>query len=77
MLQKRSFSYALAFLSSIADKEFDTQKERRAHRFLIYLGTLMSIGGIIWGSISIYSGIFYPLLLRTYYSHQFYLPLLE
>ena len=68
MLQESSFSNALVFLSSIADKEFDTHKERMAHRFLIYLGTLMSIGGIIWGSISMYSGIFYESFIPFSYA---------
>ena len=68
MLQKRGFSNALTFLSSIADKEFDTQKELRAHRFLIYLGTLMSIGGVIWGAISMYSGIFYESFIPFSYA---------
>ena len=68
MVGNRNFSHALSFLSSIADKEYDTQKERRAHRFLIYLGTLMSIGGIIWGAISMYSGIFYESFIPFFYA---------
>lgn len=68
MFHKSSFSNALDFLSSIADKEFDSQKDLRAHRFLIYLGTLMSIGGVIWGSISMYSGIFYESFIPFFYA---------
>lgn len=68
MFQKSSFKNALDFLSSIADKEFDSQKDLRAHRFLIYLGAMMSIGGIIWGSISMYSGIFYESFIPFSYA---------
>jgi len=59
---------ALNFLSSIADVEGQSDKAYREHRFLIYLGTLMSIGGIIWGSISMYSGIFYESFIPFSYA---------
>ena len=59
---------ALYFLSSIADQKNDNSKKKREHRFLIYLGTLMSIGGLIWGSISMYSGIFYESFIPFAYA---------
>ncbi len=62
------FLNTLNFLSSIADQEDDSAKVRREHRFLIYLGTLMSIGGLIWGTISIYSGIFYESFIPYSYA---------
>ena len=58
----------LASLSAIADTDSDTAKERRAHRFLIYLGALMSSGGLVWGSISIASGIFYESFIPYAYA---------
>ncbi len=68
MLLKQPLLTALNFLSSIADKSDDSQKVKREHRFLIYLGTLMSIGGLIWGSISLYSGIIYESLIPYSYA---------
>jgi len=59
---------ALNFLSSIADQENDSAKVRREHRFLIYLGALMSLGGLIWGTISMYSGIFYESFIPYAYA---------
>ncbi len=49
----------LRFVSSIADKPSDTPEEQRQHRFLIYMGLLMSSGGICWGSITLFSGLPY------------------
>lgn len=44
-------------LSRIADTPTSTEDEKIAHSFLIYLGTFMSVGGIIWGSICFASGL--------------------
>lgn len=44
---------------SMADTPLNTAEEKRHHRFLIYLGLLMSLGGILWGSISFYSGLMF------------------
>ena len=58
----------LNLLSSLADQEHDSAKVRREHRFLIYLGTLMSLGGLIWGTISLYAGIFYESFIPYSYA---------
>ena len=68
MQVSQSWLGALNFLSSIADRPEDSAKVRRKHRFLIYLGTLMSIGGLIWGSISMYSDIFYESFIPYSYA---------
>ena len=68
MVFKRSLLHALNFLSSLADQEGDSAKRKREHRFLIYLGTLMSIGGVIWGTISMYAGIFYESFIPYSYA---------
>jgi len=68
MLLKETLLNALNFLSSIADQEEDSAKKKREHRFLIYLGTLMSIGGLIWGTISMYAGIFYESFIPYSYA---------
>ena len=44
-------------LSSIGDRPGDTAEEKRQHSFLIYIGSLMSLGGLSWGSIALYSGL--------------------
>ena len=41
-------------VSRIADTDLNTTEEKRQHRFLIYMGILMSVGGMFWGSICIY-----------------------
>jgi len=68
MFVKEALITALDFLSSIADQKDDSAKVRREHRFLIYLGTLMSLGGLIWGTISMYSGIFYESFIPYSYA---------
>ena len=44
-------------LSSIADIPENTAEEKRQHVFLIYIGMFMSTGGLLWGSIALYSGL--------------------
>ncbi|HEY9129980.1 MAG TPA: HAMP domain-containing sensor histidine kinase [Sulfurovum sp.] len=51
----------LTFLSpllTIADTSNNTEAEKRKHSFLIYMGLLMSSGGLIWGSICLYHDIY-------------------
>ena len=50
-------SKLIIFLSQLADKAEDTKEERLQHSFLIYLGLLMSVGGILWGTICYWSGL--------------------
>jgi len=45
-------------LLTIADKDTSTDDERRQHGFLIYMGLLMSSGGLLWGSLCVYYGIY-------------------
>ena len=49
---------AIQKLLTIADKDTSTDEERRHHGFLIYMGLLMSSGGLLWGSICVYHGIY-------------------
>ncbi len=49
----------LEFLSTIADTPQNTKEEKRQHAFLIYIGILMSFGGLLWGTIVMSSGLFY------------------
>ena len=43
-------------VSRIADTDLNTMEEKRQHSFLIYMGLFMSVGGMLWGSICIYTG---------------------
>jgi len=42
----------------IADKTLDTEDVRRQHGFLIYMGLLMSCGGIMWGTLCLFSDLY-------------------
>ncbi len=54
---------AIKILSTIADTPDNTEEEKRQHSFLIYIGTLMSTGGLFWGSIALYSGLPYQAMI--------------
>jgi len=47
----------LISLSHIGDKADNTAEERLQHSFLIYMGLLMSTGGIFWGTICYWAGL--------------------
>ncbi|RLA70044.1 MAG: hypothetical protein DRG09_04230 [Epsilonproteobacteria bacterium] len=45
-------------LLTIADTSSNTDAEKRQHIFLIYMGLLMSTGGLLWGTICLYHDIY-------------------
>lgn len=45
-------------LLTIADTLHDTDAQKRQHSFLIYMGLLMSTGGLLWGAICLYHDIY-------------------
>ncbi len=47
----------LKSLGCIANRPNSTEREKVGHGFLIYTGTLMSLGGLLWGIISFFSGL--------------------
>ncbi len=49
-------SLALRF-AAIADRPGDDEEQRLKHRFLILLGTMMSGGGLLWGTIAAINGM--------------------
>lgn len=55
-------------LLTIADNPTSTDDEKIAHRFLIYLGMFMSIGGIVWGTISLLTNLIYQALIPFSYT---------
>lgn len=44
-------------LVAMGDRPDDDEEERTRHRLLLFAGTLMSGGGLLWGSISVYGGL--------------------
>jgi signal transduction histidine kinase len=50
-------NYILPLLT-IADTTGNTVAEKRQHSFLIYMGLLMSTGGLVWGTICLYHDIY-------------------
>lgn len=57
IILKNTKNSIINFLSSIADRKEDTLKQKQDHRFLIYIGLAMSLGGVVWGSISFFYGL--------------------
>jgi len=53
---------------SIGDLQTDSESVKAKHRFLIYLGVAMSIGGMIWGVICIYFGLYYVAIIPLGYA---------
>ena len=47
-------------LAAIGNQPADTEKQKLAKRFLIYMALLMSGGGIMWGAICRYLGLLLP-----------------
>lgn len=54
----RSVSSLIEALASIGARESDTDREALHKRFLVYVAVLMSCGGLVWGSICVYLGLF-------------------
>jgi len=52
---------------TIADKDTDTEEVKRQHGFLIYMGLLMSFGGLLWGIICIINGLYLPMVVPFTY----------
>lgn len=65
---KLSITSFLANFLAIADTSTSTDDEKITHRFLIYLGVFMALGGIVWGTISLISGLIYQALIPFGYT---------
>ncbi|MDH5654993.1 MAG: adenylate cyclase [Spirochaetia bacterium] len=48
----------LNYILSIGDKSGDSEQEKLQHHFLVAMGLLMSVGGLLWGSICLYFNLF-------------------
>jgi len=49
----------LNLLLSIANKESDSEEVKRQHGFLIYMGLLMSLGGVFWAILCLYNDLLF------------------
>lgn len=47
------------WIGAIGDRPEDPPEERLKHQFLIYMGVLMSGGGVLWGSIAAGFGLYF------------------
>ena len=54
-------------LICIADTASNTDAEKRQHSFLIYMGLLMSSGGLMWGTICLYHNIYIAAMIPYTY----------
>ena len=54
-------------LLTIADSDTNNHKEKLSHGFLIYMGLLMSVGGLLWGTFCIIYGLYIPAIIPFLY----------
>lgn len=57
----------LRLLLTIGDQESDTEEEKRQHGFLIYMGLLMSTGGLLWSTLCIVNELYLPAIVPYTY----------
>lgn len=55
-----SLSQKIRDLGRFGDTGLETEEERQQHFYLISMGILMSMGGILWGTICLYYDLFLP-----------------
>ena len=55
-------------LGSLGDRPGDSDDERLRHRLLVYMGLLMSCGGLVWGGLSLYGGMVFASIVPYGYT---------
>ncbi|HSH04133.1 MAG TPA: response regulator [Anaerolineae bacterium] len=55
-------------IGSIGDQEGDTQQARMEHKLLVYMGLFMGGGGILWGTICFFYGLYVPAIIPYGYT---------
>ena len=55
-------------LSEIGDLPEQSEEVRAEHNYLVYVGLLMSVGGIVWGSICFDHGLYVPAIIPYGYT---------
>lgn len=63
----KTFLQRLQSILTIADKENDNEEVKRQHGFLIYMGLLMSSGGLMWGTLCLVNGLYLPAIVPYAY----------
>lgn len=66
--QAKPFSQKIRDLGRFGDTGNETEEESQQHFYLISMGSLMSLGGILWGSICFYFHLFIPSLIPYGYT---------
>lgn len=60
LIMMKSLSKYLKKILSIADTKVNSEEEKRQHGFLIYMGLLMSLGGVMWGMLCLSYDLYLP-----------------
>ncbi len=68
MTFKEKASKSISALIAVGDLPLDTEQEKLEHHLLMYMGILMGVGGLVWGSIAAYFGLFAPALIPYGYT---------
>ncbi len=55
-------------LGAIGDLPTDTEVQKLQHRLLVFMGVMMSGGGILWGSLAASQGLFLPAVIPYGYT---------
>lgn len=63
----RFVAHRLAVLTALGDAPNDSEDERLAHHHLVYMGGLISCGGLVWGSIALVYGLVLPSIIPFAY----------
>lgn len=50
-------------LGSMGDTPVDSDENKQHHRFLVYMAILMSMGGLLWGSLSLWFEFYRPSII--------------
>ncbi len=53
----RSIGRRISDLTTIGDRPTDTDEEKLEHHYLIYMGLLMACGGVVWGAMCAFYGL--------------------
>src|SRR5207248_3224497 len=62
-LERGAMGDSLQRLGSIGDRGDDPPTDRLHHRFLVYMGVLMSVGALVWGGLSLAFGLILPSII--------------
>lgn len=63
-----SLAILLDKLIAIGDKPTDSATDVQQHHFMIYMGLVMSFGGIVWGGITFFFGYYFAGMIAFSYS---------